>query len=66
MSDPEKEDIRKLMKTIQPELPDVGNSSIMSDTSIITSMNDTSYLRDHKSLVCFEFGLLIIDAILEY
>ena len=57
MSNPDKEDIRKLMKSVQSELPDVGNSSIMSDTSIISTINEASYLREHKSLVCFEFRI---------
>lgn len=57
MSDPENKDIRQLVKTIQPELPEAGLSSILSETSIVSVLNESDILKDHKSMVilCFVY-----------
>ena len=51
MSEPEKQDIRHLVKTVQPELPDAGFSSILSETTLISTMNESDFLHEHKSIV---------------
>lgn len=51
MSDPENKDIRHLVKTIQPELPEAGLSSILSETSMFSVLNESDILKDHKSMV---------------
>lgn len=55
MSNPETEDIRHLMRTVLSELPEADRSSMLSETSVISTLNESSYLRDHKSLVLFKF-----------
>ena len=50
------EQVRKLIQAVQADLPEVATSSIMSDTSIISTLNETELEKDHKShvfLLCF-------------
>lgn len=52
------EQVRKLIQAVQAELPEVATSSIMSDTSIVSSLNETELEKDHKShvfLIIFVF-----------
>ena len=43
--------LRKLVHTVQGDLPEVGTSSIMSDTSIISSFTEAELEKEHKSHV---------------
>lgn len=45
------EQVRKLIQTVQADLPEVATSSIMSDTSIISTLNETELEKTHKSHV---------------
>ena len=45
------EQVRKLIQTVQADLPEVATSSIMSDTSIISALNETELEKTHKSHV---------------
>ena len=45
------EQVHKLIQAVQADLPEVATSSIMSDTSIISTLNETELEKDHKSHV---------------
>lgn len=51
MSEPEKQDIRQLVRSVQPELPDAGLSSILSETTVVSTLNESDFLNEHKSIV---------------
>lgn len=56
------EQVRKLIQAVQAELPEVATSSIMSDTSIVSSLNETELEKDHKSHVFFIIFVFIISS----
>ena len=59
MSENKKEDIRELIKAVQSDLPEAEDSSIMNETTVITNLNESAFVQDHKSLVVCVILLVI-------
>ena len=57
MSENKKEDIRDLLRAAHEFLPEAEDSSIMNDTTIITNLNESVFVRDHKSIVVCIFNV---------
>lgn len=55
MSDPENKDIRELVRTVQSDLPEANTSSILNETSIVSTVNDSDILKEHQSIVLIDF-----------
>ena len=51
---------RQLVRSVQNELPDVAPSSIMSDSSVMSVLQESDLIKEHKSFVDCEFVLLIL------
>lgn len=51
---------RQLVRSVQNELPEAAPSSIMSDSSVMSVLQESDLIKEHKSFVDCEFVLLIL------
>lgn len=44
-------DVRRLVKEVQGDLPELSTSSLLSDTSILSAPSESEVLKKHASIV---------------